>query len=370
MASTANLSSGSIPRHQRPPGFKIDCFNKLLFYLFSSKHDGNTSFPQQKSPQRTSRRRAAGTTTVLGTGTAAPPAASTQSPTIIVTSTRPHTAPASTSNDMPHGAHHHAPDLPLDIVLQEDVVVIRGTGTDYEPATVRGIVRLALQEDTDIKALLIRCTGKSRITISRDGIHSQPHTIIHYLKETELLEGDKSHPHTLKAGRHEFPFTYELDAHTPASILANFGMAAIEYRLRAIAVRPSSFATNFTVSKELGVIRSFSSEALEFQQTVEIENIWPEKVQYAVILPHKAWAAGDQISAVLKFTPLTKGVKVVNIRMGLQEKVKTVWRSTTHEEVRVVCSKKEWLRPSSRRSSSSSPSPEPVSAGATATNAE
>ena len=87
------------------------------------------------------------------------------------------------------------------------------------------------------------------------------------------------------------------------------------------------------------------------------------------ILPHKAWAAGDHISAVLKFIPLAKGVKVVNVRMGLQEKVKTAWRSSVHEEVRVVCSKKQKLvrgRPSPRRSPS--PTEEPTSANHPDTN--
>ncbi|KAG9047226.1 hypothetical protein FS842_000699 [Serendipita sp. 407] len=286
-SSTANLSSASLPRqHQRSKGFKFDRFNKLLFYLFPTSHDEIRSHGRRKGTSRPQGRQ--GPTAIL----IGPSAASAQSPPSITTLTRPQTAPAantsaSSANDMLHSAHqhhHHAagPEPPLDIVLLEDVVVLRGTGTDFESGTIRGIVRLTLQEDTDIKAVLVRCTGKSRVMVA-NGAHSQPHTLIHYLKETELLEGDKSHPHTLKAGRHEFPFTYELDARSPASLFANFGLAAIEYRLRATAIRPSSFATNFTVTKDLAVIRSFSNEALEFQQTLEIENVWPEKLQYAVV---------------------------------------------------------------------------------------
>lgn len=76
-------------------------------------------------------------------------------------------------------------------------------------------------------------------------------------------------------------------------------------------------------------------------------------------MPHKAWAAGDHISAILKFTPLTKGVKVAKITMGLQEKVKTVWRTLPYEDVRVVCHKKQTVRNGQlveRRPSTSSPS--------------
>lgn len=62
------------------------------------------------------------------------------------------------------------------------------------------------------------------------------------------------------------------------------------------------------------------------------------------ILPHKAWAAGDQISVVLKFTPLAKGVRVINVRMTLQEKVKTIWKMLEYEEIRVVTSAKQNVR--------------------------
>ncbi|KIM30506.1 hypothetical protein M408DRAFT_32139, partial [Serendipita vermifera MAFF 305830] len=224
----------------------------------------------------------------------------------------------------------------LDIVVHDHPIVLRGTGVDIEAGRIRGTVILSLPEATDIKVLDIRCTGKSRVhVVVKEGARSQPQTTIHYIKDIGLLQGDTSHTHTLKAGRHEFPFTFDIDALSAASLVANFGMAAIEWRLRATAVRPS-FSTNFTATKDLTVVRSFGTEALEFQQTLEIENVWPEKVSYTVILPHKAWAAGDQISAILKFTPLVKGVKVVSIKMSLQEKVKTTWRAFSYEDVRVV----------------------------------
>lgn len=336
----------AVPGQRRlKSGRRILRFERLFFFLFPTR--------QAHKPA------------------AAPPASS---PPIIElqasTPPRPRTVPnassaalvtaAASAIDMPH-SHEH----PLDIVLHDEAAVLRGIGVDVASATIRGFVRLYLQEATDIKTIIIRCTGKSRVAlVQKDGSHTQPHTIIHYLKEVDLLEGDKTHPHTIKAGVHDFPFSFELDGSLPASINANFDLAAIEYKLRAIAVRPS-FSHNFTMLKDVTVVRSFSPESLEFQQTLEIENSWPEKIQYAVILPHKAWAAGDHISAVLKFIPLAKGVKVVNVRMGLQEKVKTVWKSSIHEEVRVVCSKKQKLahgRPSPRRSPS--PTEEPPSANA------
>jgi arrestin-related trafficking adapter 4/5/7 len=87
-------------------------------------------------------------------------------------------------------------------------------------------------------------------------------------------------------------------------------MATVHWRIRATAVRPS-FSTNYSAVKDLTVVRSFSNEvrhglsssiertngssvrlaiadlqALEFQQTLEIENVWPEKLNYAVVSNH------------------------------------------------------------------------------------
>lgn len=94
---------------------------------------------------------------------------------------------------------------------------------------------------------------------SQRSTRSQTQTTLYYIKDIGLLEGDKSHPHTLKAGRHEFPFTFEIDSKAAASLTANFGMAVIDWKLRATAVRPS-FSTNFTATKDLTVVRSFGTE--------------------------------------------------------------------------------------------------------------
>lgn len=62
----------------------------------------------------------------------------------------------------------------------------------------------------------------------------------------------------------------------------NTGHASIVYYFRAIAVRPT-FSTNYVTNKTVNVVRAFSTEALEYQQSLEIENIWPEKIMYRIV---------------------------------------------------------------------------------------
>jgi hypothetical protein len=47
---------------------------------------------------------------------------------------------------------------------------------------------------------------------------------------------------------------------------------------------------------------------------------------------------------MLKFTPLTKGVRVISVEMSIQEKVKTLWRSLYYENLRTVTFTKQSIR--------------------------
>lgn len=78
---------------------------------------------------------------------------------------------------------------------------------------------------------------------------------------------------------------------------------------------------NLSHTTPVHVLRTMTPEALEYQQSLEVENIWPEKLMYAIMLPHKAWAAGDTLVAVLKLSPLAKGGSITSV-------VTTLWETT------------------------------------------
>lgn len=124
------------PRVQKP---QVERFNRFLFFLFPDSHSAEPISTAPALPQPLPR------------------------PTL--SSSRPPTAPS--TSEMPHSASNSATnaDLPLDIVLHDNPIVLRGTGVDIEPGFVRGAVRLSLPEATDIKVIDIRCTGKSRVNV-------------------------------------------------------------------------------------------------------------------------------------------------------------------------------------------------------------
>lgn len=156
-----------------------------------------------------------------------------------------------------------------------------------------------------------------------------------------FLEGAKGHAHTLKAGRHLFPFELQLGGSLPSSLATYVnGGASIAYKLRATAVRAGRLASNLSASKPVTLLRAFVPEALEYQQTLEIENTWPEKLMYALMLPHKAWAAGDEMTALVKFAPLQKGVKVRSVTTNVCETTRTLAKGGHLERTRVVVSRR------------------------------
>ena len=151
-----------------------------------------------------------------------------------------------------------------------------------------------------------------------------------------FLEGEKRHSHTLKAGFHRFPFQLKLGGSLPSSIRSGaLGSAHISYKLRAVAVRPG-LAHNMQAVMPIYLVRTFASEALEYQQSLEIENTWPGKLMYSIMIPHKAWAAGDQLTAIVKFSPLSKGVRVLAVTTMIHEITKLHCRGGVQEHTHSV----------------------------------
>lgn len=61
---------------------------------------------------------------------------------------------------------------------------------------------------------------------------------------------------------------------------------------------------------------------------------------YTLVLPHRAWAAGDTLTALCKFIPLAKGVRVLSVLTNLNETVKIPSRGTEYTRS-VVATKHE-----------------------------
>ncbi|KAK7005827.1 arrestin-C domain-containing protein [Favolaschia claudopus] len=228
----------------------------------------------------------------------------------------------------------------LEIHLDNEYVSLKGTGPDVEPARLTGRVALYLAESTPIKEITLHFRGKARLPpASHDSIHTAA-TFVVCDHDWSFLEGEKRHSHTLKAGCHFFPFQLQVGGSLPSSTYTTaFGGASVAYKLRANVVRPG-LNSNLQTVIPVYILRTFTAEALEYQQTLEIENTWPDKLMYSIMIPHKAWATTDTLTALVKFSPLVKGVSVVSVTSAIHETTKLNIRSSAHEYTRVVTSVK------------------------------
>ncbi|KDN49692.1 hypothetical protein RSAG8_01757, partial [Rhizoctonia solani AG-8 WAC10335] len=205
----------------------------------------------------------------------------------------PATVPPSPYEAPITGSHSPAP---LEIVLPSEEIVFRGVGQDVEGALLSGHLVLNLTEATNIREITLQLTGKVQL------------------------------PNTLPVSCRTYP-----------------GSASVAYKLRATAVR-SAFSANFHAFRSLHIMRSFSPEAMEYNQTLEIENTWPGKIMYSFVVPHKAFAAGVDVPILVKFQPMAKGVTVQSIVTSIKEYTSVRWRGMQHQETRTVSTTRHVIR--------------------------
>ncbi|GAA5948720.1 hypothetical protein JCM3765_004984 [Sporobolomyces pararoseus] len=238
---------------------------------------------------------------------------------------------------------HHGPD-PLEIALESSDLVLRGfTGDEFDPAVLNGEVILNLTHPTDLREVSLVFTGTAKVSWRDTSTHHHDHPLFFHdfnflnpSSHTAPHQGKKEHHqvHTLKPGRHVFPFSLHVPGSLPASLRTYSGSGIIEYKLKARAERPGITAADWKARRVVRVARGFGVDAVEYNQTLEIENTWPGKVMYSFTLPHKAFAAGDTIPVAVKFSPLAKGVRIVSLVTTIREHTTVYSKSSSHSEAR------------------------------------
>lgn len=154
---------------------------------------------------------------------------------------------------------------------------------------------------------------------------------------------------TLPPGNYEWPFELMLEGNTCESI-EGMSEASITYHLKATVAR-GKLAYDLHTKKRLRVIRTLESSALEFLHAMSVENIWPNKVEYSIVIPQKAIVFGSAIPLETRFTPLVKGLEIGDITCRLIEVHEIVVRTPQGQSIREHRREREvtnWTLPMSR----------------------
>lgn len=228
--------------------------------------------------------------------------------------------------------------LCLSSALKLDELHLRLTGTlrlSYVPLSLRPLLSLpSCFPSADLHAACRRPSQRGSNTVTRhvltrprfsqtkvtpSGIsqHKVDKTVPILQHRWKPFVGGESKPVVLQPGNYEFPFEYMLPGDT-CETLEGIPEASISYRLKARVAR-GRLASDIHTYKHVRVIRTLEPSALEFLHAMSVENIWPNKVEYSIVVPQKAVVFGGTLPIEMRLTPLLKGLELGDIQARLLE---------------------------------------------------
>jgi hypothetical protein len=143
--------------------------------------------------------------------------------------------------------------------------------------------------------------------------------------------GSNSRGTTLPAGNYEWPFELVIPGKLAESI-EGLEDSHIIYKLKATVAR-GKLAYDLHTFKPLRIVRTLDPSALELAHAMTVENVWPNKIEYQLIIPQKAIIFGTAIDVEMRFTSLLKGLRIGTIKCQLIEAQEfTIPGATTHTE--------------------------------------
>lgn len=92
----------------------------------------------------------------------------------------------------------------------------------------------------------------------------------------------------------------------------------IVYKLKATVAR-GKLAYDLHAWKPIRIVRTLDPSALELAHAMTVENVWPNKIEYQLIIPQKAIVFGTAIDVEMRFTSLLKGLRIGPIKCNLVE---------------------------------------------------
>ncbi|KAK3186277.1 hypothetical protein K4F52_005041 [Lecanicillium sp. MT-2017a] len=227
----------------------------------------------------------------------------------------------------------------FDIRLEQDFIVFRGSDHESAGQILKGVIVLCLGQPLRIEDIHLRLTGTHRISWADPKTSTPAMAGQKVDKTTSLLDhrwpsfvGTPGKSMTLPAGNYEYPFEFTLPGDTCESV-EGIPEASITYKLKATVGR-GKLAYDLHAYKHLRVVRTLEPGALEFLHAMSVENIWPNKIEYSIVIPQKAVVFGGTIEMEMRFTPLLKGLELGEITAKMVESRECIIQGATGLNIR------------------------------------
>ena len=143
--------------------------------------------------------------------------------------------------------------------------------------------------------------------------------------------GSSSKGTQLSSGNYTWPFDLVIPGSTAESV-EGLADSHIVYKLKATVAR-GKLAYDLHAWKPVRIVRTLDPSALELAHAMTVENVWPNKIEYQLMIPHKAIIFGTHIDVEMRFTSLLKGLKIGLIKCQLVESQEfTLAGATPHSD--------------------------------------
>ncbi|TAQ83932.1 hypothetical protein B7494_g7743 [Chlorociboria aeruginascens] len=224
----------------------------------------------------------------------------------------------------------HFVRVPYDFVrLENQIIVFRGGESEASSQVLKGVVVLCLPSSLKVEDVHLRLTGYLKVGWNDQRTTPTGVSNNKFEKNSEIFNhrwapfvggggpGSSSKGIILPAGNYEWPFELVLSG-TMAESLEGLTDSYMAYKLKATVAR-GKLAYDLHAYKPVRIIRTLDPSALELAHAMTVENIWPNKIEYQLIIPQKAIVFGTQIDVEMRFTSLLKGLRIGLIKCQLIE---------------------------------------------------
>ncbi|VDC05174.1 unnamed protein product [Peniophora sp. CBMAI 1063] len=231
------------------------------------------------------------------------------------------------------------PTSSIDVVLDSGSALLLGATADASPALLRGRVILELAEPMRIQEVSVRFRGRASVPAVSESLgDADAPSAYTVCSENWLLFESASPDDSLPAGTHTYPFKTFIGGSLPASTTDSSPRGvSVVYSLRAMAVRANK-RPNLRHTITVPVLRSFPSDSLEFFQSLDHEHTIPGQLSYSLSLPHKAWAAGDTLSAIFHASMHTKEVSIRAVKTCVTQTRRVLKHGEWERQVETIAS--------------------------------
>ncbi|KAH8816185.1 carbon catabolite repression protein-like protein cred [Xylogone sp. PMI_703] len=217
----------------------------------------------------------------------------------------------------------------FEIRLDNPVIILRGSENEAASQMLQGAVVLCLTSALKIEDVHLRMTGELKVGWSEQRITPTGVANNRVDRTNEIFNhrwppfvsgsggSNSSKGMILPAGNYEWPFELVIPGSFRESV-EGLTESHVVYKLKATVAR-GKLAYDIHAYKPVRIVRTLDPSALELAHAMTVENVWPNKIEYQLIIPQKAIVFGTSIQLEMQFTSLLKGLRIGLIKVQLQE---------------------------------------------------